>query len=396
MITIAKLFGSGNRLVLNPPPPKPHQPCKVFPALNETEIKAVLNRQNKDNPFNENSYIGNDEAVEFALDNAYKAFKSIASPECCPARGTAVPSVWSDHKVVSVLLLVGARSCGKTLFARGLAKLIGTPLVELDSTQLKRPEQIVEAIRRVLKENDLPLVPDKEVNNVRYYTPPPFNLYLDEVHALKGQVQDSLLKMMESNDRVLQTAAAILDFRNVLIVMSTTDPGKLRPALKSRATKITLRRHTVEEVAMMIYNKFGNYHWCPEDCMEVAQMNPIPRQAIGFADDVINACQRQNCHIGEGIKLVAKRLGFDPKTGLPSTAMESLKALANANGKCLSRKALCANLAIEEDEFMQDVLPYLMATPTHPKYIDITTRGHKLSNQGVDILRDMGIEVADE
>ncbi|MCY4057790.1 MAG: hypothetical protein OXG44_07300, partial [Gammaproteobacteria bacterium] len=79
--------------------------------------------------------------------------------------------------------------------------------------------------------------------------------FIDEVHQLTRRVQDTLLPVLEADDRVLRGSKAIIDARDVSFVIATTDWGKLREAFRSRVRDVTLEAYNTAEVAQMLRHR---------------------------------------------------------------------------------------------------------------------------------------------
>lgn len=333
-----------------------------WPVLSDAEITAILNPNNPICPFY--NYIGNREAVEIALDLAFSAFSS--------RNADGIPNRECNKRIA----LLAPPGTGKTLFAKIFTKTLGLPFVETDASQLNNAAKLFDSINNVLTEYDIPLVAIKEAGSFGFYKVPPSVLFIDEVHGLRGAVQDSLLKMLETNDGRLILTRATLDCTHMCIIVATTDKGKLRPAFKRRFIKITLKRHTTDELAQIVGNA---YKWNRKDCLAIASVSPNAGEALQLAESVKASSQRTNKSISDSIPIVAERLGIG-NDGINSVAIAVLELLRDEeNG--LSRKAICSALGIEEDEFANDCLPFLMANSRHPSYITISNR-HKISEAG--------------
>jgi Holliday junction resolvasome RuvABC ATP-dependent DNA helicase subunit len=351
----------------------------AFPRMDQDEINEILDLDNLWNPYHQ--YVGNRPAVEMALDVANKSYNSLV--------WASDKQIRCNRQVSARLLLVGPKSCGKTKYARCLATMIGTPYIEVDATKIKKVEQLFQEMSRILKQNNVPLIPNRIVGSMRYYDVPPSVLFIDEIHAFKRAEQDALLKMTEADDGKLITQTANLDCKEMLIMGATTDLGKICSAFKSRFTVVKFVRHTSAEVAQVVQNMYPV--WKAEDCKQVAKLAPTTRQALEFSKNVLSARERLGGLVSEAIAEVAKRMGLD-SSGLSNTAIEALKALADAAPTGLSRKALCGSLSIEESEFANDILPMLLTTSTHSAYVNINTK-HRITEHGLEVLRSKGYDV---
>jgi Holliday junction resolvasome RuvABC ATP-dependent DNA helicase subunit len=285
--------------------------------------------------------------------------------------------------------LQGSKGAGKTDFAWRFSKIPETPFCELDASDLKKPEQIIEGMRQTLGEFGTPLVAERVTGSMSYFTAPPMGLFIDEIQQLSKHMQDAMLKMTAQNDRTLRTSTATINCRKVYIIGATTHPGDLREALVSRFTVITLERHCLAEIAKIVNGKYPD--WKLSDCLKVAKMQPVSRNALDFAEHVTRACRRHNCDISKGIEMVGKRLGLDD-SGLNSQAINSLIVLAQAGDAGLSKKAICVSIGIEEEQFTNSVLPLLLPTELHTAFVRITNK-HYITDAGLEELRRRGYAV---
>lgn len=352
----------------------------VFPILSDKEQADRLNPDNPKCPFY--GYIGNRDKVETALDIAYRAFDSCVDLHYdCPELGHKFVCT---REVSDRILLLGTKGVGKTEFAKRMQRIIETPFIELDGANLKKPEQIVFVIEKVLKD-EYPiaqLVPVEKNSGVVHFIVPPMLIFIDEIHQLSKTMQDSLLKMTEANDRRLILQSATFDFRKTMIVGATNTLEGLVAAFKSRFMYIELERHTPQELAKIVGNKYP--HFGQEDCAAISRIHPTARQALDFCEYVIKAKSRRNLSVGEAIDVVSERLGID-EYGLNQNARETLRLLRDAKSHGLSRKMICASLGISEEGFTDDVLPYLLDNELHGTLIRVTNK-HHITDEGLEIL----------
>ena len=70
-----------------------------------------------------------------------------------------------------------------------------------------------------------PLSGPSEILRAALVRPPPMVVFIDEVHPLPRRVQDSLLKAMEPNDRLLLTRSGRISTRELTFMIATTIQG---------------------------------------------------------------------------------------------------------------------------------------------------------------------------
>ncbi len=332
-------------------------------------------------------YEGNNAAVETGLDILYSAFMEKdylpdKTPYCtrlCPAR----------------IALIAPMSSGKTEYYRRFVKVLGTPYLEIDGTKLSSAEEIHQLCFQTWKAN--PEVVEykykewqevKTVTGAKRYVAPPMSILIDEFGRVKPAVQDGLLKMCEKKDGILVADGIEYDYRGVCIFIATNNPGKIRPAFKSRFTTITLERPDIAALTKIINNE--NKDWAIPDCFRVAKLCPVARQALDFCRLVEDARKRNGGTIFDTIELVRKRHGFY-NVGLNRRAISVLQALENSL-KGLSRASLLATMDnMEEEEFDSDILPQLIPGGGRAPLISISNR-HQITEEGKAALVSCGEE----
>jgi Holliday junction resolvasome RuvABC ATP-dependent DNA helicase subunit len=347
----------------------------MYPVLDDAEIEELLDQNNPKCPFN--TYVGNTAAVDEIMDLAYAAFNEFATD-------LESGEEFCTRKCAKRIALLGRPSVGKTSFARiFLKELLDLPFCELVPEMVTNTEALFELLESAYKQEEIEIVVEETRGDVDYIQLPPGGLFIDEVHLLPKAVQDSLLKVTESADGLLLLKDKVVDCRQLCIIIATTDTGKLREAFKTRFRQIKLKPHTVAEVAKII--KINYPSWTDKQCMMVARLKPVPREAKDFADSVIRNMRGKKRKIEESIQIVADREGVKDG-GVNATAVETLKLLSASDG--LSKATLCTALHIQVEEFENDVLPCLVSNELHPALIEISNR-HYITKEGKEYLESV-------
>jgi MoxR-like ATPase len=369
------------------------QQIAIFPHMPAGLCDNVLNQKSTMCPFH--GYEGNKEAVKTAISLAKKAF----------IMGMYNDSGWICTRQYPVrIILTGPRSCGKTTFAKNYGAIVSTdwnsvtsakavtpqsnqwrlPWVELDGAALKRREEIMVALEMACRAKNLPLIPVSNEGGVRHYRLPAMVIFIDEVHALPKLLMEGILKMTEQNDGILELGVSVkVDCRAASFIIATTNPGALKDTLLSRfPIRLDLKQHSVEQVATMIQNE---YKWPRQDCLKLASLKPLPREALSVAKLIEDTKQDDKISLHAAMSQWIDNLSLR-EGGLTDKAIEILATLADAHPIGMSKENLCASLAIEKEEFQKQLLPQLLRTATHPAYVVVAGR-HKITQAGLVELR---------
>ena len=155
-------------------------------------------------------------------------------------------------KTIRSVGLFGPKSTGKTELSRRLATALGAPYLPLSETGLHDIDQLAERMQALVREAGSPMTVVDHQGGLAVLRSPPMLVFIDEVHQLSSRVQDTLLPVLEADDRILRGSQVIIDARDVSFVIATTDWGKLREPFRSRVRAVMLDPYTSEEVAQML------------------------------------------------------------------------------------------------------------------------------------------------
>ena len=148
--------------------------------------------------------------------------------------------------------LFGPKSTGKTELSRRLARALGVPYLPLSETGLRDIDQLADRMQERAREAGMPMTVVDHQGGQAVLRSPTMLVFIDEVHQLSARVQDTLLPVLEADDRILRGSRVIIDARDVSFVIATTDWGKLRDAFRSRVRAVMLEPYSAEEVVQML------------------------------------------------------------------------------------------------------------------------------------------------
>ena len=155
-------------------------------------------------------------------------------------------------KAIRAVGLFGPKSTGKTELSRRLASALGVPYLPLSETGLRDVDQLADRMQERAREAGKPMTVLDHQGGQAVLCSPPMLVFIDEVHQLSPRVQDTLLPVLEADDRMLRGSRVIIDARDVSFIIATTDWGKLREPFRSRVRAVMLDPYNTDEVAQML------------------------------------------------------------------------------------------------------------------------------------------------
>lgn len=283
--------------------------------------------------------------------------------------------------------LVGPPSTGKTYLAKLFADVLMIPFVQIEPQSVKRTHDILLKIQKAVSDFD-PRISLVEYEG-KVYKLPPMVVFIDEVHNLKDNVVQGLLKATEPNDRVMITEEGCeVRTANVCWMIATTDRGDLFDAFDTRFQKVNLQLYSRNEMAQIV--KMNNPDWSDEVCLLVAKYNSqVPREALAFARDMrVEYEMNGSADWEEVAKIVAKDHGID-EHGMTLSRVQVLKALGQ---NPVSANQMQFVINVKEDELRKFIMPPLMArTPDQDPLVTISSRGYTITKAGITELEKRGI-----
>lgn len=282
--------------------------------------------------------------------------------------------------------IFGPPSTGKTYLAKLFARLLGIPFIVIEPQSVSKTQDIFDIVENQLKNTTIPLQPI----GPNKYDFPPMIIFIDEVHNLKNNVVQGLLKATEPNDRLLVTEKGIEAKTNsVCWMIATTDRGDLFDAFDTRFQKLELNLYSKKEMSKIIH--LNNPDWNEFTCDIVAKYNShVPREAIAFAKDM-RIEKEMN---GGDWESVANRVAADhniDEYGMTHKRVEILKALGRSP---ISSSQLCYVVHVKEDELKKFIIsPLLARTKDQPiPLVTMSSKGYTITPAGLKELDKRGIK----
>jgi Holliday junction resolvasome RuvABC ATP-dependent DNA helicase subunit len=173
-------------------------------------------------------------------------------------------------------LLVGPAGVGKSSLARAIARqILNDEEILFNGADLRTASML---LARLQEKRKVPARPRGSVSVDKCL------LFIDEVHAISSGVATALLSAMD-DARVTTIDGVNYDFSKVIIMLATTDPGRLSEAFNSRPDKTYLRPYTLHELAGIVWlhgkESLGGHELPREVCYEIAErMRCQPRRAV--------------------------------------------------------------------------------------------------------------------
>ena len=296
-----------------------------------------------------------------------------------------------------VMLLTGAPSTGKTEVARRMAACLALPMAQMDGRNVRSREALAEFLSDALSGQAAKIERAGERGGLPVRSYPPMIAFVDEAHMISADVQQTLLTLMESNDRtaVLKGADSnkfVMDASHIGFVFATTKPSEIDAALRSRFTEITLQRYTEDQVVAMLEPRYGT-RLAGETLLRIARVARLtPRIAFDVAQDVIDEVMTAETVVEARVALrqVMRERGIVTENGLTRTDIRYLRSLAK-EAKPVSGGTVRALLYdVPPDTIEDDTEPFLISRGL----VRIRERGRVLTMTGhavVDQLETRGI-----
>lgn len=275
--------------------------------------------------------------------------------------------------VLSHLLIVGNPGNGKTQLSRLVAKNLGKPLLEINSSTIRKVEEMVE-------------IYDDYIDSDKSIT-----LFFDECHLLSSDIQNVLLTILNPNSdnkNVLRyrDRPLLFNFKKVSFIFSTTNPEEVCDPLKDRCKKIALEEYSYRDIAEIITSNMQKSITFEKGVLDeiASTCRGNGRQSISRALDHLNPYINQK-KISRTFKRIhwndlRHLLGILPY-GIDNLEYQILKTLERRY-KPLALSSLSAATGIAKEALQKDHEIY----PLKRGLIEVSPKGRFITNLGKQVL----------
>ena len=289
-------------------------------------------------------------------------------------------------KYLNNILLFGNPGLGKTTLMKLIAKELGVRFELLDCAKFPNSHTAFKGLIQFL-------------SNIARLNEPVF-IGMDEIHCLGGDLQASLLSLL--NDRIFisppdsKTGQVVrIPIENFTFCGTTTDDDKVLPTIKDRCRNLTFQmvEYTREELRQIIINKLATkglsatddvLETCVNRCRSsIREVNAIVEGFDTYVRDDITG------QIVTDIvdKEIAERYFSDRKIdgiGLTEQDVKILKVLMDAPSMTLSVETLASKVGMSVNKYSSEYEPYLSKID----FITIINRGRTLTEKGIKYLNE--------
>lgn len=294
--------------------------------------------------------------------------------------------------MAKTLLFTGPASVGKTHLANLVTSVLAVPLVRLDGRGLRNRDRLFDLIDDALDAHDLRPQPSDPRSGVPTWIYPSIAVFVDEVHLVGAGTQESLLTMLEQDDRSVlldgKRGRRIALVANATFIFATTRPAEMDRALRTRCTEIALQRYTEDEVALMVKQRFPQL---PDTAAYSAVATIaacarfVPRVAFEMARDVLEEVKTSATpDVKAAVRRVMHGRSIIYANGITKSDFAYL-SLLRREGRPLGEQAIRAQLQdLEAAHITDDIEPFLFML----RFVTVTPKGRQLTLAGERFLQE--------
>jgi|GEM_PF-2148539 len=345
-------FEGNSAAIVDAAPPEPGTPATANEP-SENPQAVILNpashspvippqvRQKFDEAFN--GFIGNDSAVKRIRRDLLSVL--IENP----------PFLAKNY------LITGQPSTGKTEIARRIATALGLPFVKMDGRAVQNRERLFELISGELDHQERTPLQVGDSAGLPMMQYPPLVVFIDEVHTVKKQVQESLLTMLEAKDRTVALTDHIAIMDKATFLFATTRASGVDGAFRTRCVEVELNEYELDDVAEIIRRHMGS-QWPAEVYTKIAILGRrVPRIALELANELkTELAVTDNPHksILEHLEEVRANREID-ELGLTMKDIVYLQTL-HAQDRAVGQDRMLNMLGTEDEKrILEEVEPFL-------------------------------------
>lgn len=265
------------------------------------------------------------------------------------------------------VLISGPPGLGKSTLASNIALRSGTTMIQLNGALIKDKQEIITSLLSM------------EKNSI---------LFIDEVHAVPGVIQEVLLTAMEGGWINVASGSSLMkvELEPFTFIAATTNPGKVIKPIRDRfSASFKMSNYSNESISSIVKSTLENLgiESSHDDCDKIASISlGVPRNAINIAKRCREvALSKGNRDIGASdIEMVMRFMKLN-KDGLDVYSIDYMKYLHEIGGP-VKLKSICAYLNASTDQVESIIEPVMIAK----KYITINNNGRVLTQIGESYL----------
>ncbi|MHB8618019.1 MAG: Holliday junction DNA helicase RuvB C-terminal domain-containing protein [Chloroflexota bacterium] len=276
-------------------------------------------------------------------------------------------------------LLTGQPSTGKTEVARRMAVALQLPFVRLDGRTVPNRDRLFDLVNGELLQQGRSPEQVGQQSGLPVLQYPSLVVFVDEVHLLPRAVQESLLTMLEANDRTVTLTSQVARVDRATFIFATTRASDVDAAFRSRCTEVQLHEYELSEVAAIVEQRFPG--WPRDIYMEVAKLGRrVPRVALELARELeteMTVSEHPTRPVFEHLEEVRKAREVDHR-GLTRLDLEYLGLLVR-EARPLGEQPLSNMLGtVDRDRIVDEVEPFLARLG----FIKLGARGREITPEG--------------
>jgi Holliday junction resolvasome RuvABC ATP-dependent DNA helicase subunit len=283
-------------------------------------------------------------------------------------------------------LLTGQPSTGKTELAKRIALALALPFVRLDGRGVQSRERLFELMKGELQQQKMEPSQSGQRAGLPVLDYPPLVVFIDEVHLVPRAVQESLLTMLEAQDRTVTLASEVARVHRATFIFATTRASDVDTAFRTRCTEVQLKEYSEGEVAEIVRRRHDNPDWSPDVFHTLARLGrSVPRIALEVARELETAVE-----VAEHVKSTAAHLEEVREAremdqlGLTPIDRQYLDLLER-EGRPVGEQPLLKMLGtVDRDRVLDEVEPLLRRL----NFIRLGPKGREITQQGKEYLLD--------